>query len=217
MDNILKYEKLVSKIASMYSNSSNFEDLKQVGMIGLIKALKNYKKSSNTKFSTYAYVWVKGEILEYIRRDKNIKISKEILSLSKQISITSEILRNRFNREPSNSEIALFLERDIKDIEEAIISRELILSCDYTINNDDKKDISLYDIVPYYEKKYDSSIIDLNNEVDRLPEDERKLIYMRYYLDMTQSEVSKSFGTNQVNISRREEKILSKLNKKLVI
>ncbi len=216
MDNILKYEKLVSKIASNYSNYSNFEDLKQVGMIGLIKALKNYKKSNTTKFSTYAYIWIKGEILEYIRCDRNIKISKELLSLSKEITIASEILRNKFNREPSISEIAFFLEKDIYLIEEAILSREIVLSCDYTLNDDSNKDISLYDVVPYYEKNYNSDIIDLYNELDRLEDSDKKLIYMRYFLDMTQSEVSKKFGTNQVNISRREEKILNKLNKKLV-
>lgn len=216
MDNILKYEKLVSKIASNYSNYSNFEDLKQVGMIGLIKALKNYKKNNNTKFSTYAYIWIKGEILEYIRCDRNIKISKELLSLSKEITIASEILRNKFNREPSISEIAFFLEKDIYLIEEAILSREIVLSCDYTLNDDSNKDISLYDVVPYYEKNYNSDIIDLHNELDRLEDGDKKLIYMRYFLDMTQSEVSKEFGTNQVNISRREEKILNKLNKKLV-
>ena len=216
MDNILKYEKLVSKIASNYSNYSNFEDLKQVGMIGLIKALKNYKKNNTTKFSTYAYIWIKGEILEYIRCDRNIKISKELLSLSKEITIASEILRNKFNREPSISEIAFFLEKDIYLIEEAILSREIVLSCDYTLNDDSNKDISLYDVVPYYEKNYNSDIIDLYNELDRLEDGDKKLIYMRYFLDMTQSEVSKKFGTNQVNISRREEKILNKLNKKLV-
>ena len=216
MDNILKYEKLVSKIASNYSNYSNFEDLKQVGMIGLIKALKNYKKNNNDDFSTYAYIWIKGEILEYIRCDRNIKISKELLSLSKEITIASEILRNKFNREPSISEIAFFLEKDIYLIEEAILSREIVLSCDYTLNDDSNKDISLYDVVPYYEKNYNSDIIDLHNELDRLEDGDKKLIYMRYFLDMTQSEVSKEFGTNQVNISRREEKILNKLNKKLV-
>ena len=82
-------------------------------MIGLVKALKNYKKNNTTKFSTYAYIWIKGEILEYIRCDRNIKISKELLSLSKEITIASEILRNKFNREPSISEIAFFLEKDI--------------------------------------------------------------------------------------------------------
>ena len=112
MEKILEYEKLVNSVASKYSNFSNYEDLKQQGMIGLIKAVDNYKKDNNTKFSTYAYLWIKGEILEYLRCDKNIKISKELLSLSKEITICTEILRQKLNKEPSIKEIALYLEKD---------------------------------------------------------------------------------------------------------
>ena len=76
MDNILKYENLVNKIAHKYSNLSNFEDLRQAGMVGLINAVNNYKENEKTKFSTYAYLWIKGEILEFLRLDKNIKLVK---------------------------------------------------------------------------------------------------------------------------------------------
>ena len=217
MENILKYEKLVNKIASKYSNYSNYEDLRQVGMVGLIKAIDKYKDNNNTKFSTYAYLWIKGEILEYLRCDKNIKLSKEILGISKEITIGQEILRNRLNREPTIKEIAFFLEKDESLVEEALMSREIVLSFDYSINEqDDSKNVNLYDCVPYYEKRYEDEYLDLYNAIDNLDEEERKIINMRYFEDMTQSEVSKKLGTHQVSISRKEEKILSKLNKSLV-
>ena len=216
MDNILKYENLVNKIAHKYSNLSNFEDLRQAGMVGLINAVNNYKENEKTKFSTYAYLWIKGEILEFLRLDKNIKISKDILSLSKKITTCQELLRNKLNREPSISEIALFLEVDEYLIEEALLSREIVLSCDSKINNNEGKDINLYDTIPYYEKKYNDSYLDLYNALDELDKDEKKLIKYRYFDDMTQKEVSNIYGTNQVNISRKEEKILTKLNKSLV-
>ena len=216
MEKILEYERLVNKIAYQYSNFSNFEDLKQQGMIGLIKALNNYKVNENTKFSSYAYIWIKGEILDYIRCDKNIKISKELLSLSKEITVASEILRNRLNKEPTIKEIAFFLEKSEKDIEEAIISREIVLSCDYNLNNEDEnKNVSFYDVTPYYEKMYDADYLDLYNEIEKLPDDEKELIKCRYFNDMTQSELAKKLGTNQVSICRKEEKILTKLNKSL--
>ena len=109
MENILKYEKLVNKIASKYSRYSNFEDLRQVGMIGLLKAVDKYKKS-DTKFTTYAYIWIKGEILEYLRCDRNIKLSKDIISLKQEINICIEELTNRFNRKPTLEEISYFLD-----------------------------------------------------------------------------------------------------------
>ena len=216
MEKILEYEKLVSKIAYQYSSFSNFEDLKQQGMIGLLKALDNYKPSHDTKFSSYAYIWIKGEILEYLRCDRNIKLSKELLSLSKEITATSEILRNKLNKEPTIKEIAFFLEKSERDIEEAIIAKEMVLSCDYNLNDDDEsKSINLYDVTPYYEKRYEAEYLDLYNEISKLPDDEKQIIKYRYFNDMTQSELAKELGTNQVNISRKEEKILTKLNKSL--
>ena len=216
MNNVIKYEKLVTKIASKYSNYTDFEDLRQAGMIGLMKALDKYTPNPNTKFSTYAYFWIKGEILEEIRKDRNIKLSKEVVSLNKEINICKDILRNRLNKEPTNTEIAFYLEKDIKDIEDAIIANELILSCDYTVA-DSENETNLYDCIPYKEKMYESDILDLYNAIDNLSIDEQKLIRMRYFEDMTQKEVSEIFGTNQVNISRKEEKILNKLNKSLVV
>lgn len=216
MENILEYEKLVNKIAHKYSNFSNFEDLHQQGMIGLIKAVNNYKPNKDTKFSSYAYLWIKGEILEYLRCDKSIKVSKEMLSLSKEIAITTEILRNRLNKEPTIKELAIFLEKEESEIEEVILSREIVLSCDYSLNSEDEnKNVNLYDTIPYYEKKYDPEYIDLYNEISKLPQEEKEIIMMHYFEDMTQSEISKKLGTNQVNISRKEEKILTKLNKSL--
>lgn len=216
MEFIMKYEKLVCKIASKYSCYSNFEDLKQVGMIGLLKAVDKYIPNPQTKFSTYATFWIRGEILEYLRNDKNIKPSKEILTLSKKVEICRERLKDKFNREPSVSEIATILEEDEKNVLDAIYAKEFVLSTDYIINQDEEgKDTSLYDTIPYYEMGYDEDILVLHFELDKLSEEEKKIIDLRYYQDMTQSEVSKVLGTNQVNVSRCESKILQKLKKEM--
>ena len=216
MDHILKYEKLVSKIASKYSYYSSFEDLKQVGMIGLLKAVDNYQPNNNpnTKFSTYAVFWIRGEILDYLRKDKNVKFSKEIIALSKEVDICSDMLRQKFGKEPSISELALYLEKDEASIIDAINSKEFVLSSDYYINQDeDGKNVNLYDTVPYYEAGYDEDILTLRCAIEELPETEKKIIELRYFQDMSQSEVSRALGTNQVGISRQENKILQKLRK----
>ncbi len=216
MENILKYEKLVSKIASKYSYYSSFEDLKQVGMIGLLKALEKYQVNSETKFSTYATFWIKGEILEYLRKDKNIKISKEVLALSKEVDICSEMLRQKLNREPTIQEISFCLEKDESSIVEAIYSKEFVLSSDYVVNQDEEgKDVCLYDTIPYYETGYDADILDLHLALENLEEEEREIIDLRYFQDMTQSEVSKKLGTHQVKVSREESKILQKLRQNI--
>ncbi len=216
MENILKYEKLVNSIASKYSYYSNFEDLRQEGMIGLLKALEKYQPNSQTKFSTYAVFWIKGAILEYLRKDKNIKISKEIQSLSKKVDLYQEQLRQKLNREPTISELAFFMEESEANIMDAIHSKEFVLSSDYGINQDEEgKEVNLYDIIPYYELGYQEDILDLKMALEGLSKEEQEIINLRYFQEMTQSEVSKELGTNQVNISRNESKILKKLRENI--
>ena len=212
MENILKYEKLVCSIAKEYSYASSFEDLRQVGMIGLMKATLKYVPNPKTKFSTYALYWIKGSILEYLNRDKCIKISSDISALRKKVDTYMEILKQKLGRTPSISELAFFMEEDEAKIIDAIHSKEPVYSADYVLNQDEEgKDVCIYDTIPYYEPGYDEDILTLNSALEKLPEDERKIIELRYYQDMTQGEVSKLLGTYQVDISRKEDKILQKL------
>lgn len=212
MDNILKYERLVCKIAQEYSFSSNFEDLKQEGMKGLIEAVNKYVPNPKTKFSTYATYWIKGSILKYLGSDRNIKISRDISLLRKKIDTYTEILKQKLGRTPSISELSFFMEEDEAKIIDAINSKVPVYSADYIVNQDeDGKDVCIYDTIPFYEPGYDEDILTLNSALEELPADERKIIELRYYQDMTQSEVSKILGTHQVDISRREDKILKKL------
>ena len=217
MEHILEYEKLVCSIANRYRYYADFEDLKQEGMKGLLKAVEKYVPNPNTKFSTYASFWIRGEILDFLGKDKNIKISKEIMSLSRKIDTYSDILRQKLGRDANTSELAFFMEEDESKIIEAIQSRNLVLSSDYDMNQEEEgKNVSLYDAVPYYESGYDEDILTLKCALEELPDNERKIIELRYFQDMSQSEVSKELGTNQVNISRQESKILQKLRQDMV-
>lgn len=217
MDHILEYERLVCSIANRYRYYADFEDLKQEGMKGLLKAVEKYVPNPNTKFSTYASFWIRGEILDFLGKDKNIKISKEIMSLSRKIDTYSDILRQKLGRNPSTSELAFFMEEDEDKIVEAIQSRDIVLSSDYDINQDEEgKNVSLYDAVPYYESGYDEDILTLKCAIEGLPEMEQRIIQLRYFQDMSQAEVSRELGTNQVSISRQESKILQKLRQDMV-
>ena len=111
-------------------------------------------------------------------------------------------MTQKLGREPSNLEIALFLEVDEKIVDEAIISNEEVSSME-----------EVYNIGKYDNTSVD--VLDLKNELNKLNEDEKKLILSRYYNDMTQSEVSKELGISQVQVSRNETKILQKLKTSL--
>lgn len=217
MNTILDYEKLVYKIIRRYSyNMNDIDDLYQVGMIALDKALKNYNKDLNCQFSTYAYLYIKGEVLKYIRENKVIKVSKDTIKLNTLINKTKDYLEQKYSRSVSLNEIASFLEIPIEKVSDTIISNEYVKSLEYTLN-EEGKDLNLYDTYGYEEKDLDENILDLRDELNKLDDFDRKLINLRYYRGLTQQETSEELGLSQVQISRKENKILTKLNSRLSV
>ncbi len=215
MNNILEYEKLVYSIIRKYSyNNNDIEDLYQVGMMALDKASKNYNLDSNCEFSTYAYLYIKGEVLKYIRENKVIKVGKDSMKLNSLINKTRDILEQKYSRSVSLEEIAEFLEIPVQKVNDAIMSNEYVKSLEYTLN-EEGRELNLYDTYGYEEKEYNEDIMDLRNEINKLDEFDRKIIDLRYYQDKTQQETSKYLGMSQVQVSRKENKILIKLRDKL--
>ena len=213
-DLIVDNSKLIYSIISKYQSYYDKEDLYQIGVIGMIKAYKNYKKDSNTKFTTYAYTYILGEVLKYVNENKSFKLSKEYLVIYKKISEAKTILTQRLMKVPSNFELSIFLEIDeqvINHIE--MITRE-IDRLDRIIN-EDGKNLILLDTIK--DEKAETSVdsMMLYEEINKLPIDERKLLKERYFLDKTQSETAKILGINQVQVSRNEQKILKKLKNNL--
>lgn len=202
------FKNLVYSIAKKYSyNNEDLEDLYQVGNIGLIHALENYKESSIAKFSTYAHFYIKGEILKYIRENRTIKRNYETDKLIRSISKVKEYLTQVNFREPTFEEIAEYLEVSVNDIVNAINTCD-VKSLDYENEDCDK---NLYDYESYVERGYDEDILSLKEELEKLPPDERKIIEYRYFEDKSQMETSQKLGISQVQVSRKENKILSKI------
>ena len=175
----------------------------------MIKAYKNYDKKYNTKFTSYAYTYIFGEIIKYINESKSFKVSKENRALYKKINEAKTILTQKLMKEPSNYELSLFLEIDENLIEEVINVNQTIDSLDREIMEDGKK-VFLYDVVG--EEKDNIENIFLYDQLEKLNKEELILLKNRYFLDKTQSEVAKELGINQVKVSRNEQKILKKLS-----
>lgn len=212
MDNetVELFKNLVYSIAKKYSyNDEDLEDLYQVGNIGLQHALENYKEESLAKFSTYAHFYIKGEILKYIRENRPIKRNYETDKLIRSISKVKEYLTQVKSKEPSIEEISDYLEVPYSDIVSAINMSLSVKSMDYELN--EENDSSLYDYEAYIEKGYNEDILALKEELEQLPDDERKIIEYRYYKDKSQMETSKELGMSQVQVSRKENKILKKI------
>ena len=210
---IIDNQNLIYKITHYFKNYNNKEDLFQAGCIGLVKAYKKYDPSFNTKFTTFAFPYILGEMRKYVREDKGIKISKDISKLNLQIEKATIILSQKLMREPSLEELSIFLEIPTYDLAQAINSTNTIMSIDEVIINDGKE-ITLHDIIKAKESDLDS-LISLRNAIEELNDFEKEIINKRYYSDMTQSEVAEALGISQVQVSRKEQKVLTKLKNKI--
>lgn len=219
MDNltklILENKNLIYKISTFFNSYSNKEDLFQVGCIGLINAYKKYDSSFNTKFSTYAYPFIWGEINQYVKNDRGIKISRDISCLNSKIEKASMLLTQKLMREPSILEISKFLEIDESLVVNAMISRYPTFSLDSVIGSEGKE-IILLDTIPDINGMDVNTLIALRDELSKLSDEERKIINARYVNDLTQSQVASSMGMSQVQVSRKEQKVLKKLRDSLI-
>ena len=171
-------------------------------MIGLINALKHYNSNYDTKFSSFAYYYILGEVNKYIRNSSSLKLSKSIIELKARILKVKEIMVQKMGRNPTNLEISLYLDVPVELIDEALLTDEIA-------SIDDE-----YNIIPSFDDT-SAEVLDLKEELRKLPDEERRLIIARYFDEMTQQETSQLLGMSQVQVSRNESKILKKLRTRL--
>ena len=205
---IIENEGLIYKIINKYKNYFEIEDLYQVAVMGLIKASKTYNSEYGAKFTSYAYPFILGEVIKYINEFRNIRISKDTAKLYTKILKAIEVLSQKLMKMPSNYELSLFLEIDETVIEEVLMANASVESLDRIISQDDKN-LELYNKFGYCD--YSIENYPLISELEKLPPIERAIIQARYYENMSQSETGASLGMYQVEVSRREKRILSKL------
>ncbi len=213
---LMENERLVYSIIKKYEHFYDQDDLYQVGMMGLLYAYRHFDDKYGVKFSTYAFSHILGEVCKYIREDKSIKVSKDMLKLNAAIEKAKESLTQKLMREPSYTELSLFLGIEESKIIEAKNATEFVRSLDFSLA-DDGKEINLYDAVQQEEKGYHANILDLKEQLRHLEPEEQQLIMTRYFEDKTQQETSQVLGISQVQVSRKENKILTKLKDKLCV
>lgn len=197
---------LIKHIAQNFYNVS-FEDLMQAGSMGILKAYKKYRQDGTTKFSTYAYDYIFGEMYDFVMKDRKIKVNKETLKLAKQIELTKNALSLKMNRMPTYEEIAKFLNLSPLQIREAILATKEFVSLD----GQKEEERSLYETIPSLENVSLDDKIALQDGINELSENEKSIIRYRYFDDLSQSETAKRLGMTQVMVSRYEKKSLERL------
>ena len=189
-----------------YVYDEDLEDLIQIGYIGLIKAIKGFDPEKGFKFSTYAVPLIAGEIRSQLRDYGAIKVSRSIKSDIAIIKRAEADFMALNNKSPKVSELAKLTEFSEERIKQALQAQDAM------------KNIASYEDVNVLIKEEENTIerLDLRNTLEKLNETERQIMVLRYYKDMTQSQVAKVVGLSQVQVSRIEQKTLKNMAKFMV-
>ena len=205
---------LVMHVVKRYQGkTTDMEDLIQIGCIGLLKAVDYFDLNMDVRFSSYAVPMILGEIRRYLRDDGMLKVSRSLKNIAYQTSKTREMLTVQLGREPSIEEIADATGVEREEIIMAMEASAELESLQKSVYQSDGNEICLEDKV---EDRRDAvselmNHVLLENMLKVLDPEEKSLIHMRYYEEMTQSQIAAKMQKTQVQISRMEKKILKKM------
>ena len=188
-----------------------YDDLFQAGCIGLIKAVSAFDCGRGVQFSTYAVPVIFGEMRRMFRDDGTVKVSRGIKELYIRAMREKEHLSAKLGREPQLSEIADVLKVDIAELSEALTAASTPMSLTQS-DEDSEQQISIPVEFP------EGEIIDkmaLYGAVGKLEDDDRQIILLRFIKNRTQQQTAQQLGMTQVQVSRRERKILTQLRDRL--
>ncbi len=210
--------RLVLSIVQRFTGrKENLDDLFQVGCIGLCKAVDNFNVELDVKFSTYAVPMIIGEIRRYLRDNNSIRISRSVRDLAYRALQAREDITKEKNEEPTVEEIAVRLgekKEAVVHALEAIVEPISLYEPVFTDGGD-----SIYVLDQLSDSSTSDEIwlenIILREAINHLSERERKIIYMRYYMNKTQMEIADEIGISQAQVSRLEKAALKQMKSQM--
>ena len=203
-------------VKRFHGRGAETEDLFQIGSIGLLKAIDKFDLSYDVKFSTYAIPMISGEIRRFLRDDGMIKVSRTLKELAYKSIQAKERLMPKLGREPTMEELSEELGVEKEELAQAMEAGTEVDSIYRPIHQKEGSEIRLLDKIEEKES-HEETVIDrivLGQLLESLDAAEKKLIYLRYFVDKTQSEVGRIMGISQVQVSRMEKRIMTKLRNK---
>lgn len=202
---------LIKSISLKFTGrGTELEDIMQIASIGMIKAIRGFDEKYGCAFSTYAVPLITGEIRRFLRDDGLIKVGRDIKKNSYALLKAKQEYLLKTGLEPSLSTLCEICSLSPEDALLALNATTPAISLQEKISEDSEKEIGEF-------FKETDSIFDcvervaLSEAIKKLPEDERKLLSLRYFKGLTQSKTAQILGITQVKVSRLEKKIIDKL------
>ena len=200
-----------SIVRRYYGRGVDPEDLYQLGCLGFLKAVQGFDFDYGTCFSTYAVPKIAGEIRRFLRDDGPVKVSRGQKEQALAIHRARNQLTAQLGREPTLSELAQATGLTPEDIAAADLATAAVASLQAESG---ETGLALEGMVASPEEDLVERVA-LRTAIDRLPQQQRMLILLRYYKGLTQDKTAKILGVSQVQVSRLEKKAIQFLRQEL--
>lgn len=200
---------LVHSLCKRFSGKGiEYDDLFGTGCMGLVKAVDNFKPELGFSFSTYAVPVILGELRRLFRDGGSVKVSRSVKGLFIKIQSAKESLSKSLQREPTVSEIAEHLGVTAEEVCFSLDALRPVVSLTDSSDSGDTKQIDIKE-----PEGTDAVLnkITIENAMLKLEKDEAEIIRLRYFKFLTQTEAARRLNMTQVQISRKERKILLKM------
>lgn len=189
------------------------DDLYQLGCLGFLKAIEGFDLGFGTQFSTYAVPKISGEIRRFLRDDGTVKVSRSIKERSQHIRTARTELEQRLGREPLISELS---EKTGLTPEEIAFAETAAGPTESLQRETGDDGFTLEHILAdAFGEECMIEHVSLRCAIEKLPEKERKTLYLRYFHGMTQERTARVLNVSQVQISRLERKAIARLREML--
>lgn len=191
-----------------------YDDLFQAGSMGLVKAVDNFDESRNVKFSTYAVPVILGEMRQLFRSGGTVKIGRTLKELSLRAKKECDIFYAKFSRQPTIQELADILE--VENTKAALALNASLVPISLSSTNEEEKPCDIDIRVESHDIEITDKIA-LKEVINKLNPIDRKIIVLRFFQNKTQKDTGELLNMTQVQVSRKEKKILYELRKKLYV
>lgn len=190
-----------------------YDDLYAAGCVGLIKAYDGFDESRGLCFSTYAVPVILGEIKKLFRDGGAVKVSRSLKELGMKAGILREHFLKEYGREPSIGEMAQRLEVSKEQLAQAVNASLPTVSLTPVSDEEGGKE---FDIPQESCEEHLTDLLSLKSVMSSLEKEERMLLYWRFFQNKTQSETAVKLRTTQVQVSRKERKLIEKMRRMML-
>lgn len=209
---------VLSVIQRFSGNGENADDLFQVGCIGLMKAIDNFDRSLDVKFSTYAVPMIIGEVRRYLRDNNSIRVSRSLRDTAYKAIYARDNFIKEFDRDPTMEELAKEIGMKKEEVVYALDAIACPVSLYEPVYQEGGDTLYIMDQVSDKKNREENWVehISLREAMKRLTDREYHIIKLRFFEGKTQTEVAEEISISQAQVSRLEKAALKSMKNYLI-